>query len=378
MSRLLATTWLLTLLAPPPAAAQAASGTIDVSGLERYWRIQAVLARGAEPAAAAWDSLFETPGYAALEKRERRRSALRQAIRLAALPALRDSAVSVMAKPGFLASSVAHLRAANDDRERLIDGTSEFVSVMKTEYQAGARRVATLLGDSLVRSVPPPPVALILFAPDGRGYPQLIIGDLRNLLGREGREGFFAHELFHFYRRRIGRPRVGEAGADRHWLDAIGNVEEEGIADQLDKAEIPGLSVEALRVRFPDSLSFDFYRQYRELVLDGARWIRFADSALATMPAGDSARLAAGRRFASALPISGRPLGAYMAGVIRERSGGWAPLRAVAGNPIAFWLAYDRAATGEPAAPRLSEPARAALERLRRHYGSVGDAPSGD
>ncbi|MEZ4587314.1 MAG: DUF5700 domain-containing putative Zn-dependent protease [Gemmatimonadales bacterium] len=378
MTRIVATAWLLTLLAPLRAAAQPGSGAIEVSGLERYWRVQAALARGVEPGPAAWDSLFETPGYAALEARERRRSVLEQAIRLAAMPALRDSAAAVMAKPGFLGSSVAHLLAANQDRERLIDGTPDFVSALQAEYRAGAGRAAALLGDSLVRSVPPPPIALILFAPDGRGYPQLIIGDLRNLLGREGREGFLAHELFHFYRRRIGRPRVGEAGADGPWLDAIGNVEEEGIADQLDKAEIPGLGVEALRARFPDSLNFDFYRRYRELVLDGASWVRFADSALAAMPAGDSARRAAGRRFASALPISGRPLGAYMASVIRGRSGGWAPLRAVAGDPIAFWLAYDRAATGEPEAPRLSEPARMALERLLRHYGSAGDSPAGD
>jgi hypothetical protein len=344
-----------------------AQSPVDDSGLDRYWSLQGRLAREVEPSSAAWDSLWSTPGYAALHARERRRPTLTLAIRLAALPSLADSAARVVARGGFLGRSVAHLGEANRHRDSLIRLTPSLRALVVEAMGQGRRATGRMLGDSLVAAHPPPPLALLLFAPDGRGYPQLIIGDLLHLSREASPAEFFAHEFFHTYRRLVARAPGVVPPSERPWLDAVTVVEEEGLADQLDKRDIPDLTPTQLDARYPAPGDLAFYREYWNAVRDGARWVRFADSALAATTATDSLRTVAGRAFAAALPIGGRPLGAFMA---RTIAGAFPDRRlgALAGDPIAFWLRYHDAA-GRVGSPGFSPATLAALGRLGGYLG---------
>jgi hypothetical protein len=55
--------------------------SVDISGLPLFWKVYDHLVLGQEPPPRLLDSLFSTPGYAALEQRERRRARLTEAIR---------------------------------------------------------------------------------------------------------------------------------------------------------------------------------------------------------------------------------------------------------------------------------------------------------
>lgn len=343
---------------------------IDLSGLQIYWGIQSKLGRGEEPLDALWDSLFATAGYAALESRERRRASLVLAMRLASHPSYADSAGRTAQQATFLGRAVAHLSEAGRQRQALIAATPSLAVDLGRESELGRKAVAAFLGDSLIAGHTPPPVALILFGPDGRGYPNLIIGDLLQLARRRERDRFFAHELFHYYRRFVARtPRV-DPGADTPWLGAIGNVEEEGLADMMDKSEVPDLSLADIDARYAAASDRAFYRDYQHHVLEGPRWVHFADSALGAVPAADSLRLDAGRRFASALPIGGRALGAFMARTI-ARSQPRVPLGSLAGDPVGFWLAYHDAAQ-RSGAPSFSP---STIETMRRLGGLLHTVP---
>jgi Putative zinc dependent peptidase (DUF5700) len=365
------------MLAPACGPPVPPGARVDVSGVHRYWDIEASLVHGGAVPASQWDALFATPGYAALEAREHRRADLTLAIRLAAVHALHDSAAAAVRRGGFLGRATAHLLAANTLRDSLRAALPGLEVQFRAEIRAGRQAVAELLGRDVVDRHPPPKLALVLFAPDGRGYPHLIVGDLLHLIRQPQRVGFFGHELFHYYRHVIARRERRDPGALQPWLDAVTNVEEEGLADQFDKRAVLALGPEQIDAMFSGEADRQFYRDYQQDVRDGAPWIHFADSALGAMPQEDSAALVAGRRFASALPIGGRALGAYMALTIAAHSNIRA-LGPLAGDPIAFWLAYDRAATAlAGTAPALSPGARRTLSRLDDLLGPRDSGASG-
>ena len=89
------------------------------------------------------------------------------------------------------------------------------------------------------------------FAPDGRGYPRLIVDLLHLMEAGDRSEAFLAHELFHSFRNRIAR-RARQDSGDDLLMAALGNAEDEGTADQLDKADIPDMPPRCSTERFPE------------------------------------------------------------------------------------------------------------------------------
>jgi hypothetical protein len=144
------------------------------------------------------------------------------------------------------------------------------------------------------------------------------------------------------------------------------NAEEEGIADQCDKADIPELSEEELAQRFSEASTRDYYRDYRRHIADGNHWIERVEKAIEKIADSSDSAGAEARRLMEEVPDNGRPLGAFMARTILNESGRQR-LAGVAGDPFAFWLAYHEAATSSRGRARpLSEKSLGLLLRMQQ------------
>lgn len=356
---LIAAAWLCA--SPAPAVAQAGS-TMDFSGLDRFLDIQERLARDVEPDTAAWRSLFTTPGYAALRERERRWRELDEAFRLAYMPSRRASADSAIAAGGFPGVILPHLKS--------VPRLSREMAALRQRLERGDAlagaldRVRRFMPAEVVDATPMPPVSFVIFAADGRGYPNRIIADLAHLTWNPDPAGFFAHEFFHYYLRRVPVVAIGWPEAAEPLSASVYNVYEEGIADQLDKAHLPSMTDVELRAAYPDDARRAFYESYRAAVAQPARSLELVSSSLERFELHPDSGAALGLVLQRELPIGGRPLGAYMAAAIREERGDSA-LASVVGDPLGFWLLYDDVAAAG-GRPRLGARALAVLRAARR------------
>lgn len=316
------------------------SQSVDTSGIPLFWRVHDHLTQGLEPPPLLLDSLFATPGYAALEQRERRRARLIQAFRLAFLPRLGAQPDSLEAAHSWVRSIVPHLRRAVTRRRQLDSLALAFA-------RDPVLRQADLRARTLLPAIGPaatlPPVSFILFARDGRGYPHLVIADLERLRTMGNPERYFAHEFHHYHRHAMSRSSPRRPAGHGALIDVLTNLEFEGIADRLDKADVPGLSDAGLAAQFPDSSERAYYHGYREAFRHGGDWVVLLDSTLSGLRPDSSSVVHAAGFLARRLPDGGRVLGAFLASIIQQALGD-PGLAAVAGDPPAFFAAYQRAA----------------------------------
>ena len=346
--------------------AQVRSG-FDLSGVDAFWHTYDALRRNVEPARADWDAMFATPGYAALEQRERRRVALENATRFAFMPSRAAQRDSVIAAGGFLGNAVRHLMgipSARDSIERFRR------SLVQSDVIESARRaVAAFVPPGLTDSVAPPPVAVLFFLDNGRGYPNVVVVDLLALTRHGLDTGYFAHEFYHFYKRQFGKPLRAVAAADAGILELLGYPAEEGVADQLDKRAWVDLADEqfAAMQRLPNARPYA--ADYRDAYRHSDSVLRTVSSALERSIAAPDSANAIARAAHTALPDGGRALGAFMARAI-DRDLGRPALIQAASDPIDFWLTYDKAASMS-GQPRLSRTAEAVIQRLQLAYVDV-------
>lgn len=333
----------------------------DASGMDAFWLIRWQLGRGHEPSVQEWNALFATPGYAALQERERRRPELERAMRLAfvpALAALRDSAVRV---GSFVGRSAAHLMGAPVAR----DSMERFLATLRTSDVVGVarKRVSALLPPGLADTVAPPPVALVLFLNDGRGYPNVIVADLLRLTRTGIDTGYFAHEFFHYYRRRFARVRPAPAAAEIGMDELLSYPVEEGVADQLDKNAFAEMSDAEFAREMARPGASAYLTSYRDAYRRAPEWMARVSRALGRgLAKPDSASIFA-RAMRDSIPDQGRAMGSFMARTI-DRGAGRAALIAAAADTYDFWIAYDDVARRTAGAPRLTERAMAVVRRM--------------
>ena len=336
---------------------------LDFSGIDRFWPVYNTLTAGHEPSRAAWDSLFATPGYAALEARERRRAAIEQAMRVALMPGRAATRDSVIRAGGFTARAARHLAGLPAARESLAVFERE---LRRSDIVETARRaVSAFLPQGLADSVPPPPIALIFFADDGRGYPSLVIADLLRLARTGLDTGFFAHELFHFYRRRFAvspTPRASDAGI----VELLAYPAEEGVADQLDKRRYVETTDDGFAELMRRPGASRYAAEYRAAYRRAGEAMARVSAALEHARAQPDSANAIARVARDSLPDAGRALGAFMAHAIDSMLGRQALISA-AGDTFRFWHAYDRAAIrAAQGVPRLSARASEVIRRVER------------
>lgn len=329
------------------ALAAFATAAADFSGVQAFWRLVDVLQVQGEPTAAAWDELFATPGYAALDARERRRASIVLAMRAAFAPSNRQLRDSLLAANGWTARVIRHVESLPARRAAL----DAFADRMRRDdvVSRAAARAQTLLPAGTVARYGQPSVAFLFFLPDGRGYPGLIVADLANVMSKTDPEQFFAHEATHFYWAQLSRVRrasgdTATTPGARSLESLFMKIAEEAAGDQFDKSTAVDASDATLARISPDAAFRRYLAEYRDAVRRAPDELRRLDAVL-TQIASDPSRMQAFADSASrALPLEGRPVGMYMARAIRAQLGD-AAFAAIAGDAIGFFRAYQQAAS---------------------------------
>src|SRR5688572_7274134 len=155
-----------------------AHAQIDFAGVDQFWRIADLLQRDIEPDSTLWNALFATPGYAALEAREKRRGAITLGMRSAFKPSLRATRDSILATNPWTARVVRHMQSLPAQRARLDSLRTALIGARFLDR--AAEQAATLLPAGVIQKYGTPKVAFVFFLPDGRGYPDLLVADLAN------------------------------------------------------------------------------------------------------------------------------------------------------------------------------------------------------
>ena len=333
------------------AQGRSARSVVDLSGVERFLEVTALLERDVEPAQQQWDSLFATPGYAVLIRREFNRDFFVRSFRLAYMPSRRQELEAQMAREtGFWAQFLPHYVRARSSRAEIQRRMEELRSA---DFSRDAvARARAFLPDSLAGGMPS--VAFVVFKPDARGYDPVVV-DILYLTEREAFLNLVAHEFHHWYRARLASDLTRHA--DVLWV--IEQIHLEGIADLIN---VPR------RLAVPAESLSQADRGYLSQLRNSPATIRVVDSLLAAMLENAGRVRDLGERLRAAVPQSGHPTGYYMARTILEGLGRPALVGTVS-NPFAFFRLYSQAAAlRRDGTPPLSERALEFLRQLESRY----------
>ena len=325
---------------------------VDLSAIRIFWQIVDLLSEDKEPSPELWRALFDTPGYRALTRSEFRPSFFQGSFRLVYRPSLGDSLAGVL-QDGRNVRLLRHYMEVKARRAELETFTEHLARSNPMEEPS------RLAAAWLPRPSPeePPPLALVVFDLDARGYDPIVI----DLLAAKELDllPFLAHESHHWYRNDRAMVDWDEiAPHDEELLWTLYQIQGEGIADQIDKR--PWIDEGA---PVPDALK-PYAVDYAAALAATRTTIRELDSLLVAFGTSSDAdhRAGIGTRFAEIVPMSGHPTGYHMASTILEMLGRERLVMDVA-NPVAFFRAYDEAARMS-GAPGLSPEALSNLAEL--------------
>jgi len=354
---------LVLALALPPASAWAAEvgqapsapqtrQAVDLSGVERFLEITAVLEQDKEPTPAEWDRLFSTPGYAVLTAHEFSKDDFANRFRLAFMPSKKAELDARMKKEtGFAAQFLPHYVRARAMRGEIERRVAEFRTAAFAD-EAIARARAFLPASVTTEQ---PSVAFVVFAPDSRGYDPVVL-DILYMNDREEFLNTVAHEFHHWCRAKL----APDLTRDLDILWVIQQVQLEGIGDLIN---VPAWMKQPSETWSASNKQFvDFYRKSPEI-------IRAMDDLFARMQDGRGDRRDLGQQLRKTVPRSGHPTGYFMAETIVAMLGRDALVRTVS-NPFAFFRLYSEAARKKGGdAPVFSKNTITFIHSLEKRYG---------
>jgi hypothetical protein len=353
----------------------------DFSGIEKFWRIVDILEKDREPAESHWDDLFETPGYAALLRREFSRKYFQDIIRAVFMPSKASSAVSIIRAykeaGGFLSwytpGVIQGYRKAKKDRTWIEARVQE----LKTyPYLEKAAEIALrYLPENEVETYPE--VDFIIFS-DSRGYTPMIIGISGNdepgaaeleCLARQGLDRrapfllLLAHEAFHLYRNQkleFSAPPSESPDAPVIWV--LDQIENEGIGDLINCKKL--YFGEGCLAHTEEGLKLHEQQAAQPAVL------RIMDAVFKEMARDPRAARQLGATLRGVVPLSGHPTGFFMADVIEKQIGRQALVR-VARNPFKFFELYNEAAEKNGMSPVFSDETLSYIRQLEAKYSTA-------
>jgi hypothetical protein len=268
------------------------------------------------------------------------------------MPSLRNARDSVLRRPGTGAEVVAHLIRAASMRDELNAMADSITGSAQAED--AVRQAGRLLPAGATSGRPAPLVAFALFRNDGTADNQWVLLDL--LLARTvGLGPFLAHEFHHVYLGALSTVTRPPPDADDALLvNALINIRNEGIADQIDKP-------------WPLPASQPYSSFYNQAYERAPEVLARIDTLLGQIAADPTQMRAVALRASQTLPMLGRPVGAYMARSIIQNFG-VDSIIATVHSPFAFLRMFAAVERERGNPPPFSPAAQRVLAMLERKY----------
>jgi hypothetical protein len=301
-----------TALSVLPASTPGTQEQADYSGLEPFWKVAELVAADQEVPDGAWEAVFATPGYRTLRERDNADRFFERLLPMALSEAHRQEAEALVTGQPIMEIFLTHLRAAYALREELEAFRAELEGrPLLNEALTAAQ--AWLPAGSAAR-YGPPPVSLVIYQPDARGYDRIVMDLLVAYEQPYHFERLLAHETHHVIRAGIRGPTGWNELPEADLLTALDNLQAEAVADMIDKPSelevsdwgdaTTGAALELMIARFRDELGI-VQQRLAEL-----------DAILAEYGATPGAAEGLGTKLRQTLVMGGHPVGYHMAGVI--------------------------------------------------------------
>lgn len=345
------------------SSAQTSQVNLDLTALGSFWEIYESLAADREPSVEQWDALFAKTGYATLEKRERRRKVMTEAMRIAYLPSRKTERDEILQnKNAYLKITVPNLLEVPKYRRE----TERFMqkeNIQKVYLQA-KKAAQEFLPAGTIKRFRPPPIAFIYFG-SARGYDPMLFDPLY-LLNHGNKVGLMGHEMHHYYRKFVAQESLPFGEDMLPW--AIVNVENEGIPGRIDKGKIPQMSLAELEKIYLDKQTFNYYKEYQAVYANSNDWLKFSEKILEQIADNPTQKDELGKKLHRELPDNGRAMGTLMSEII-EKHFGRKMLNSLVGDAFSFWLTYNKAAKlSKGKGYILSDKAIKVIENTRDKY----------
>lgn len=316
---------------------------IDATGLDQFWRIHDLLAADTAPTDEQWEAMFTAPGYAQLDRVERRSAWMKPVFAMAYQPSIRDEQRDWGRLEEYVTTMVLpHLRQVGEHRDELGAFVSQFSGPETLETAIAAAQ--QWLPEGAADPALAPPAFLVIVDGDGKALGSSIVMDAYGLSCYPEPVHFLAHELHHIFRGPLELVRHEEVEpAHLALITVLTQLEEEGVAEMIDKPAITfGDEPLPERTKRHPMMSMVWSR-YQRIADDAPELLRELNNALTTIAQNPINAGPEGERIASLIPpMTRHSLGMFMAHTIEQRLGRDVLIETV-GDPFAFALAYAEA-----------------------------------
>ena len=345
------------LISAPVSAQMIRSSHIDSSGMAPFWQIESVLLKDAEPDLGQWNALFDTPAYQILLAGGFSKKLFEQQLRLAFMPSKALELTKELDEDNDNTAYLHHyLRIRGNEAE-----------MKKQQAQLGKERLIEtalsmakgFLPDSFQYDNSLPPVSFIVYENATLRAPTGIIIDLLFSMDFKPYLPYLiAHEAYHFYLEKINKYTLPDNHQrDYPILQALDQLETEGIADQIDKKKF--FLSKGLFANYQWAKSYQYYLTNTPKVIQQLDEFFIH---LAMFPQSDT------QIITDIVPMNGHPTGYFMAKAIIDKMGKRELIKQTA-NPFAFIRLYQQVALkSKKKYPTFSDITMQYLSKLEKKY----------
>jgi hypothetical protein len=329
---------------------------LDFSGVDLFWKLADTIQNNTEPSEYLWEELFSTPGYKTFLSREMKPDWMKDYIRMGLMPSHAQK-LRKWEDSGYWDVRFAYHFQEVVERKGEIKG---FVNLIKRSHlQADAIELMLSYYPENTYFENLPPVSFIFFDKDARGYDPILLDVLYAMDKHKHGELMYlmAHEMHHYYRNQLLTFEYPpEDSSDHDIIWTLDQVHMEGIADQIDKDSMFMKPWNAKRTK-----------KYKDLLIQTPRQIHIMDSLLMAYSSHQGDLHAIAASIHKSAPMSGHPMGYFMAKKILEHRSREALVEDI-GNPFAFLQRYQAVALLDEDAPAFSSASMELIAKLETKY----------
>lgn len=304
----------------------------DLLAIEPFWKVVSSLENDIEPSQADWDSVLLTAGYKELTSREINANRMKNYLRLGIMPSKTEKLNEWIQEDHWEKRFPLHFQEVVRKKDRINLFLSE-LEKSNIQAQSLALTLRYFQDSFVVDSFPP--ISFIFFDKDARGYNPILVDPLFALELEVNKElqYLLAHEMHHYFRNHLvvfNHPPIDNPDSKILWV--LDQIHMEGIADQIDKDIMFSIPANAKRTA-----------RYQNLLSETVDHIQNLDSLLKSYDNGESDKKELATAIAESAPMSGHPMGYFMAKTILEYESKESLVKQI-GNPFAFFNRYQEAA----------------------------------